>query len=114
MRHDRLKQARESRQLSQEDLAIRAGVTKQQIYRYENGTNVPSADVLKLIAQELEVSADYLIGLVDVPTDHLREDDLSPMERLLIQALRAGRIVEAFKTVATLAEEVDKPPVASE
>src|SRR5688572_24591584 len=105
MRSDRLRQSRELKQLSQEDLATLVGTTKQQIYRYESGANVPSADVLRQLAQTLEVSADYLIGLVAEPTAHLSEYDLSPMERLLIQAVRAGRIGEAVKTAATLAEE---------
>jgi transcriptional regulator with XRE-family HTH domain len=112
MRRDRLRQARELKQLSQEDLATRIGTTKQQIYRYESGVNIPSADVLGQLAQTLEVSADYLVGLVSEPNAHLSEDDLSPMERLLIQAVRAGRIGEAVKTAATLAEERDETPVA--
>ncbi|MBX3084611.1 MAG: helix-turn-helix transcriptional regulator [Anaerolineae bacterium] len=112
MRGERLKAVREARELSQKDLAERIGTTDKQIWRYENGLNVPSSDVLARIAKELEVSADYLIGLVENPTDHLREEDLTPMERLLIQAVRAGRISEAVKTAATLAEESEKPPIS--
>lgn len=107
MRGDRLKQIRESRGFSQKDLADRIGISDQQVYRYENGKSDPTADVLMRIAQELEVSADYLIGLVENPTDHLREDELSPMERRLIQAVRQGLITEALKAFASLSEKGD-------
>lgn len=111
MRVDRLRQVRELRQLSQKDLGERVGTSDKQIYRYENGTNEPTADILTRIAQALEVSADYLLGMVDSPTDHVREEDLSPMERRLIQAYRKGLIVEALKVLTTAPESVDKPGI---
>lgn len=104
MRVDRLKAVREQRQLTQRDLANRVGISDQQIYRYESGSNEPTADILTRISQELEVSSDFLLGLVDRPNDHLREEDLSPMERKLVQAVRSGRIRELFEILATLPE----------
>lgn len=111
MRADRLRAVREQRHLSQQDLADRIGVHVKQIGRYESGANDPTGDVLKGIAQALEVSTDYLLGLVDEPSAHLREEDLSPMERKLIQAFRRGLIVEASKAFTALAEEVDKSSI---
>lgn len=107
MRGDRLRAIREARKLTREDLALRTGVSEKQLYRYENETSDPTADALTRLAVELEVSIDYLVGLVENPTDHLREDELSPMERRLIQAVRQGLITEALKAFASLSEKDD-------
>jgi len=113
MRGDRLKEIRELRQLSQADLAKRVGSHVQQIYRYENGKADPSADVLTSMARALEVSIDYLVGLVSEPNEHLGESELSPMEQRLIWAWRNGQIVEAFKTLATGLEEIDHSSIST-
>lgn len=111
MRGDRLRDIRKSRQLTQEELAKLVGVSGQQIYRYESGENIPNSDVLTRLAQELSVSTDYLLGLVNEPTAHLTEEELSPMERRLLQAVRNGSIRELFKTLAALSDNDDQPPV---
>lgn len=110
----RLKEIRERRELSQQELADRVGISGRQIWRYENGESDPTGDVLRRLAQTLEVSIDYLLGLVDDPSGHLREEDLSPMERKLIQAFRLGRIVEASKAFTALVEEVDKASIVTD
>lgn len=111
MRGDRLREIREARQLSQKDLGDLSGIHQQQIYKYEKGDSDPTADTLTRIAQVLEVSTDYLLGLVDSPNQHLNEEELSPMERKLIQAVRRGLIVEALKTLASLQEGVDQASI---
>lgn len=104
MRGDRLRDTRIQRGLSQKDLADRVGVSDQQVYRYENERSDPTAEVLSRLARELEVSMDYLAGLVDQPTAKLREEELSPEERELIAAYRRGdwrlalRLIEASPT----------------
>lgn len=91
MRIERLIAARVSRGFTQTDLAERVGISLKQMWRYENEVSIPAADVLKRIAQELEVSADYLLGLTDNPTDHYRETELTADERKLVNDMRAGR-----------------------
>ena len=49
----------------QVDLARAANVSKQCISDYKKGKSVPSIDTLYLICKYLDVSADYLLGLVD-------------------------------------------------
>lgn len=71
MRGDRLRSIRDMRGLSQPELGARVGVTGQQIYRYEKAENEPDADILAMLARELEVSADYLLGLVDDLQGHI-------------------------------------------
>lgn len=114
MRVDRLRESRELRKLTQQDLADRTGLSLRQIARYESGENDPTADALTKIARAMEVSLDYLVGLVDTPTDHFSEDDLSAMERRLIWAIRNGFIVEVLKTVTAISEAGDQPAVASD
>lgn len=60
---DRIRIAREQRGLSQVDLATKIGVTKQNLYKYENGiiTNIPS-DRIESIAEICDVSPSWIMG----------------------------------------------------
>ena len=51
---EQIKDARESANLTQEQLAHRLKVTRQMISRYETGRDVPVIDVLALMALELD------------------------------------------------------------
>ena len=57
----RIKVTRKERGLTQKELAQRMGFSYQQLNKYEGGFNVPSADLLQRFAQELDVSADFLL-----------------------------------------------------
>lgn len=101
----RLKTARESRGLSQRELAQLCGFGEKQIWRYESGGSDPSSEHLTIIAKVLEVSTDYLLGLVDEPRKvYVSDDKLTPVERKLIDAVRDGRIREALKTFTELTD----------
>ena len=113
MRADRLKEIRELRQLSQRELAARCGMGEKQIWRYENGETDPGSEQVARIARELDISADYLLGLSDESPLHFRESDLSPMERKLISAVRHGLIVEALESLTTLSKSIDQPGIVS-
>ena len=58
----RLRELRKENKMSQEDLGKLLGVTKVSISGYENGTRVPSLDILQGILDVFCVSADYLLG----------------------------------------------------
>ena len=62
---ERLRMLRAQRQLSQEDLAARAGVQQSVIGKWERGRSAPTAPRLKRLCIVLGVSSDYLIGLSD-------------------------------------------------
>jgi transcriptional regulator with XRE-family HTH domain len=100
MREDRLRELREARQLTQKELADRIGVSDQQIYRYETGKSDPTAEVLARIAKELEVSADFLLGLVDTPHSHYSDEDLKPDERKLLAAYKRGDWPALMRVIA--------------
>lgn len=113
MRGDRLREMRERRQLTQKDLADRAGVHAQQVYKYEKNMSDPTGDILARLAKALDISVDYLVGLVDESSEHFSEDELTPMERRLIWAVRKGLIHEALKAVTAISETGDQPSVTS-
>ena len=60
---ERIKSLRESKKITQSELANIAGTTKQNIYKYETGiiTNIPS-DKVELIAKYFHVSPAYIMG----------------------------------------------------
>ena len=53
---------RDKKGWSQTDLAVKSGVSRVMIGKYERGEAVPSIDAAKKIADALEVSLDYLVG----------------------------------------------------
>jgi transcriptional regulator with XRE-family HTH domain len=57
---------RKSKGLSQEDLSLAIGVSRQTIYTWEGGLNYPNILMLKKIASVLEVSTDDLLNGYDV------------------------------------------------
>jgi len=61
----RLRQIRTSKGISQAALAGKLGLSKQAIYNYESGANTPTHNTLIKIADEMEVSLDYLTGRAD-------------------------------------------------
>ena len=64
----RIKALRESLNISQIELAERIGVSKQNLYKYENGiiTNIPS-DKIEAIAKALDTTPAHLMGWDDTP-----------------------------------------------
>ena len=59
---DRLKNLRESKAFSKSHLAELVGIHYSQIGRYERNEASPSSEVLKNLANKLEVSTDFLMN----------------------------------------------------
>jgi transcriptional regulator with XRE-family HTH domain len=65
----RVREARERLGLSQEQLAQQIAIERNTLWYIEAGrTKHPRADQIAALAQALQVSADYLLGLTDDPT----------------------------------------------
>ena len=62
---DRLNEELAENSLSQNALARRISMSQTVVNNYCTGKREPSLDVLILICKELQVSADYLLGLED-------------------------------------------------
>lgn len=61
----RLRQIRQQRKLTQEQLGKKVNVTKVSISGYESGNRTPDMETLQKLAEALDVSVDYLLGLTD-------------------------------------------------
>ena len=80
----RIKGRREELQISQVQLAERANISKQTLYKYENDiiSNIPS-DVIEKLSNILECSPAYIMGWNDkLPFD------ISPLEKEIILKYR--------------------------
>jgi len=58
----RLRELRKENNMSQSDLGKLLGVSKVSVSGYENGTRVPSIEILLAILDVFQTSADYLLG----------------------------------------------------
>ena len=93
----RMKELRQKKGISMEDLANALGVSKSRINMWENYGSVPRSDVLVKIAEYYNVPTDYLLGNnnpAEAPTDaklnalqrnlgKLNEDELKKAEDVL-------------------------------
>ena len=91
LKPDRLQTLRMQRGLSQRELARLAGIGETQIHKYEKGESDPSAKNLALIADQLNVSSDYLLGRTDMPNGLLGDMTFSDEELTIIDAFRRER-----------------------
>ena len=64
---ERIKELRESRNLTQEALGTVIGVKRYSIYSYEKGCAYPEMKGLIALADFFDVSMDYLAGRTDNP-----------------------------------------------
>jgi transcriptional regulator with XRE-family HTH domain len=64
---DRLRTARQLRNLSQGELADKTGLQPSAVSHFETGRRSPSFANLKSLAEALQVTTDYLLGRVDEP-----------------------------------------------
>ena len=96
----RLKAARAKAQHTQASLAEIMGTDARQIWRWENGENEPSGEIVARLASTLEVSSDYLLGLTDdsVPRT-VDAGKLTAKERAALSAWRRGQRLEAIKVI---------------
>lgn len=61
--HERLKATREDKDITQEQAANAAGITRRQYIRYEKGEQEMTASKLRELCLYYQVSADYILGL---------------------------------------------------
>jgi len=95
----RLKEVRDRKGLTQEDIANAIKSQKSTISMYEKGNRRPSHDMIIKIAEYLNVSADYLMGLTDNPDEKLNNTsiDFHQLNRYLRDFLSDSEISQADK-----------------
>ena len=94
----RIRQRRKEFGWTQKELAQRAGTSYKYIGHVETGVKFPSLEMLILLARELDVSLDWLIGVDDVGT---------PMEAFLQDVMEYIR-ADLEKYGICLVKEDDK------
>lgn len=97
----RIKEAREKRHLTQEELAARIDISPTHVSVIERGTKIPRLDTFVAIANALEVSGDAL--LLDM-VDHAAESQASDLSAAL-EGLPWEEKRRILKVVRTLMEE---------
>ncbi len=65
---DRLRAARQLRNLSQSELAHRADLQRSAVSLFETGKRAPCLNNLKALSEALQLNTDYLLGRVDDPS----------------------------------------------
>ena len=96
----RLKELRSEKKITQEQLASIIGVERSSIGKYEGKTAViPSADVLKKLADFFNVSVDYLLGRVEEPNIVPAYFDRSITKIPVFSAVPAGTPIEAISDI---------------
>lgn len=88
---ERIRYLRELRQLKQEQLAERVGVTKQTVSNWENGNMMPSVDAFLRITEFFHTTPNYLLGYDDriyIDTTDLYENEISHL-MLIVDDLKA-------------------------
>ena len=96
---ERIREYRISIKMTQTDFATRLGITGASVSAYENGTRLPSYEVLVKIADALGVTTDELLGRKKENRVTIDVTNLTPRERSVVQDL------------IDLLKEKEKPPV---
>ena len=95
----RLKELRESRNESQQKIAMLLNVSQTMVSRYELGQATPDIPTLILLAKHFNVSVDYIIENTDVKTPYMRSD-LSKTEHLILSMLKGLSNIQLEKAEA--------------
>lgn len=98
---NRIKELRASQKITQNDFASRLGVTKSAISSYENGSRLPSYDILIKISRIFKVSTDYLLGCVD---DKSQTVNVSGLTEKQIVSIRSS--IDTFRAFNAVREQV--------
>jgi len=105
--HERLKLARNTKKISQKELAKQLYISQQAYAKYETGASTPSPDTLSEIASVLGVSVDYLLGRDDAIAAG-RPDPTRPGSQWVpvLGSVNAGVPIEAVEEILDY-EEID-------
>jgi transcriptional regulator with XRE-family HTH domain len=85
LRVDRLQNLREQKGWSRRELAVRCGIGANMVYKYEALQTEPTTSSLKKLAEMLDVSSDYLLGLSDNPHGQYGHGTLTVEDEAILQ-----------------------------
>mgnify|MGYP000068433901 FL=1 len=107
---ENLKELREQRGMSQEELAARLHVVRQTISKWEKNLSAPDSEALTRLAEVFEVSVPELLG-AERKTDKVHDETAEQLsrisERFAVRNRRSRRILQiviiAFGALALIA-----------
>ncbi|WP_417821287.1 helix-turn-helix domain-containing protein [Terasakiella sp.] len=92
---ERIKHARKQKGLSQTELGIACGVSKEAVYKWEKGKGYPSSGKYTTIANTLGISAEWLISGEETSKIDLIEDSVQILGKLTPENKRlANRLLQ--------------------
>lgn len=98
---NRIKNLRISQKMTQSEFATRLGVTKSAISSYENGSRLPSYDILIKISRLFKVSTDYLLGCIDEKSQVVSVSGLSDKQIAYIK-----NSIDTYRAFNVIREQV--------
>ena len=102
----RLKRARKLRHITQKELAERLGVEQSAISNYETNFRLPVASALMEIANQLNVSVEYLLGGEELTELKVPEvSELQQLQEEFMADLLAMYYTDAFNRIHKIANE---------
>ncbi|MCI8402892.1 MAG: helix-turn-helix transcriptional regulator [Lachnospiraceae bacterium] len=109
---ERLADLRNSRGMTQEELAKVLNLTKHNISAYECGRNEAPDSVKTAIAIHFNVSVDYLLGLTDQPNPYERAGSRFPADKKPPAEIQ--ELLQCLSRVLTFAASMDSDFVTDE
>lgn len=100
---DRILTIRKELNMSQKELADKAGITEATLSRYENNLREPKAEIIGKIAIVLGVSTDYLLGRTDIRNP--APDHAQQVDKRLRELLSDPEMLVAFKGLEDMTDE---------
>ncbi len=99
MLKDRLKELREERGLSQQDVGDVVNLTHAAYGYYERGDRDPSTETLAKLADFYDCSVDYILGLTNVRKKSIRIDEKNAVPIPVLGVIRAGTPILASENI---------------
>lgn len=108
---ERLKNCRKEKGLLQDGVAESLGISKKTYSTYETGRSEPSIALLSDLSSFFNVSADYLIGRVDDPTEILEISTFAASSDIPINELseESKRELENYAKYLLATQQKPKP-----
>lgn len=97
---ENIRKYRKQKDMTQEQLADRLGVTYQSVSRWENGTTYPDIELLPSISQMLGITIDELMGIPDANKEAQAEKTFDELRRECMKLdYAADRIVTLIRDI---------------
>lgn len=102
---EKIKELRLYNSLTQYELSKKADISRSVLSAYENNVAIPTATVIAKIAVALDVSADYLLGIID----DFGARTAAPMGESLTKSER--ELIEDFRQLSPYLQDIAKNTV---